>query len=204
MNMRDILTRPPNFDIIFMGDDSRMAKRRQEKIENYKITTEVTTEVQNWIDEVLGSREFYDFAAQLFNKHLAKRTQNDSGAFKNEKDSLKDNTNEVYLQMPSLQIGTNVCYCKITPIKGGKEIMKDTASIEIRYIENLNDKEGKLLLKSTKEELNKDGEEFNLSMGDRFTLGLADGDLYVRVLRTEYDPLNLDKFVYYVSKYKEE
>ncbi|MBJ7898019.1 hypothetical protein [Bacillus atrophaeus] len=82
--------------------------------------------------------------------------------------------------------------------------MKDTASIEIRYIENLNDKEGKLLLKSTKEELNKDGEEFNLSMGDRFTLGLADGDLYVRVLRTEYDPLNLDKFVYYVSKDKEE
>ncbi|MCY9096350.1 hypothetical protein MOE96_15865 [Bacillus inaquosorum] len=72
-----------------------MAKRRKEKIENYKITTEVTTEVQNWIDEVLGSKEFYDFAAPLLNKYLAKRTQNNPGAFKNEKDSLKDNTNEV-------------------------------------------------------------------------------------------------------------
>ncbi len=35
-------------------------------------------------------------------------------------------------------------------------------------------------------------------------MGFADGDLYVRVLRMEYDPLNLDKFVYYVSKDKEE
>ncbi|MFU7497869.1 hypothetical protein GII76_06980 [Bacillus subtilis] len=182
-----------------------MAKRRQEKIENYKVTTEVTAEVQNWINEVLGSKEFYDFAAPLLNKYLAKRTQNNPGAFKNEKDSLKDNTNEVYLQMPSPQIGTNVCYYKSTPIKRGEvEIMKDSASIEIRYIEDLNDKEGKLLLKSTKEELSKDGEEFDLSMGDSFTLGLADGDLYVRVLRTEYDPLNLDKFVYYVSKYEED
>ncbi|AXY37990.1 hypothetical protein D3C60_09595 [Bacillus velezensis] len=181
-----------------------MAKRRQEKIENYKITTEVTAEVQNWIDEILGSKEFYNFAAPLLNKYLAKRTQNNPGAFKNEKDTSKDNTNEVYLQIPSPQIGTNVCYCKSSPIKGGEDITKDTASIEIRYIEDLNDKEGKLLLKSTKKELSKDGEEFDLSMGDWFTLGLADGDLHVRVLRTEYDPLNLDKFVYYVSKYEED
>ncbi|WP_049628607.1 hypothetical protein [Bacillus sp. JFL15] len=44
--------------------------------------------------------------------------------------------------------------------------MKNTASIEIRYIEDLNDKEGHFFYKSTKEELSKDEEEFDLSMGD--------------------------------------
>ncbi|MEC2307580.1 hypothetical protein [Bacillus atrophaeus] len=50
-----------------------MTKRRLEKQENYNITTEVTEEVENWVQEVMGSKEFYDFAAPLMYRYLAKK-----------------------------------------------------------------------------------------------------------------------------------
>ncbi|MED4801207.1 hypothetical protein [Bacillus atrophaeus] len=50
-----------------------MTKRRLEKQENYNITTEVTEEVEKWVQEVMGSKEFYDFVAPLMYRYLAKK-----------------------------------------------------------------------------------------------------------------------------------
>lgn len=44
-------------------------KRRKEAIENYKITTQVTREVQKYFKEVMASKEFYDFASHLMHKY---------------------------------------------------------------------------------------------------------------------------------------
>ncbi|MCA1233211.1 hypothetical protein LBW83_16485 [Bacillus velezensis] len=43
--------------------------KRKECPENYKVTTEVTESVCEWIDEVMGGKEFYDFAAMLMYKY---------------------------------------------------------------------------------------------------------------------------------------
>ncbi|MFQ8009133.1 hypothetical protein ACLRC8_09310 [Bacillus sp. NIO_002] len=43
--------------------------KRKECPENYKVTTEVTESVREWIDEVMGGKEFYDFAAMLMYKY---------------------------------------------------------------------------------------------------------------------------------------
>ncbi|WP_345806659.1 hypothetical protein [Bacillus pumilus] len=45
-----------------------MSKRR-ECIENYKITTVVTPEVKEFFKDVMGSKEFYDFASNLMYKY---------------------------------------------------------------------------------------------------------------------------------------
>ncbi|MCC9021685.1 hypothetical protein P4T89_12405 [Bacillus nakamurai] len=45
-----------------------MSKRR-EFPENYKVTTEITEEVKKWVEEVMSSKEFYDFAAMLMYKY---------------------------------------------------------------------------------------------------------------------------------------
>ncbi|QIW80270.1 hypothetical protein [Bacillus tequilensis] len=50
-----------------------MPGRKLEKRENYKVTTEITDEVQEWVDEVIGSKEFYDFSAPIFHKYLSKK-----------------------------------------------------------------------------------------------------------------------------------
>ncbi|MCY8110973.1 hypothetical protein [Bacillus halotolerans] len=78
--------------------------------------------------------------------------------------------------------------------------MKPNANVEIRYIEDLKDQEGKLLFKGTADELKTDGHEFDMSLGDSFTLGLKDGDIHVRVLRTQYDIASEDNYIYWVSK----
>ncbi|WP_426052587.1 hypothetical protein [Bacillus sp. DC4300-2b2] len=44
-------------------------KRRKEAIENYKITIQVTPEVQKFFKEVMASKEFYDFASHLMYKY---------------------------------------------------------------------------------------------------------------------------------------
>ncbi|MFD9275564.1 hypothetical protein ACFWA2_20430 [Bacillus subtilis] len=64
--------------------------------------------------------------------------------------------------------------------------MKPNANVEIRYIEDLKDQEGKLLFKGTADELKTNKKEFDMSLGDSFTLGLKDEDIHVRVLRMEY------------------
>ncbi|WEV83685.1 hypothetical protein L0P93_10835 [Bacillus velezensis] len=43
--------------------------KRKECPENYKVTTEVTESVREWIDEVMGGKEFYDFSAMLMYKY---------------------------------------------------------------------------------------------------------------------------------------
>ncbi|MCY8169503.1 hypothetical protein MOF52_16895 [Bacillus inaquosorum] len=45
-----------------------MSKRR-ECPENYKVTTDITKDVENWVNEVISSKEFYDFAATLMYKY---------------------------------------------------------------------------------------------------------------------------------------
>ncbi|MCM3156118.1 hypothetical protein V7263_08380 [Bacillus subtilis] len=78
--------------------------------------------------------------------------------------------------------------------------MKPNANVEIRYIEDLKDQEGKLLFKGTADELKTNGKEFDMSLGDSFTLGLKDEDIHVRVLRMEYDVSSEDNYKYWVSK----
>ncbi|ASB89233.1 hypothetical protein S101395_02726 [Bacillus sonorensis] len=43
--------------------------RRIECPENYKVTTEITEEAQEWIKEVMRSKKFYDFAVSLMYKY---------------------------------------------------------------------------------------------------------------------------------------
>lgn len=44
-------------------------KKRKETIENYRITTQVTPEVEKFFKEVMASKEFYDFASHLMYKY---------------------------------------------------------------------------------------------------------------------------------------
>ncbi|AOA54549.1 MULTISPECIES: hypothetical protein [Bacillus] len=45
-----------------------MSKRR-ECAENYKVTTVINKDVENWVEEVISTKEFYDFAATLMYKY---------------------------------------------------------------------------------------------------------------------------------------
>ncbi|AWX22040.1 hypothetical protein CXF51_11055 [Bacillus subtilis subsp. subtilis] len=52
-----------------------MSKRR-ECAENYKVTTVINQDVENWVEEVISTKEFYDFAATLmykYKKHKVKQ-----------------------------------------------------------------------------------------------------------------------------------
>ncbi|WEY98597.1 hypothetical protein P5634_11875 [Bacillus subtilis] len=79
--------------------------------------------------------------------------------------------------------------------------MKENASIEIRYVEDKNDRVGTLLVKSTKDKLSaENGEEFKMWTRDRFKVNFPEGLIDVKVINTVYDNKNEDKYVFFVTK----
>lgn len=49
--------------------EKNQSKKKKESIENYRITTQITPEVQKFFKEVMASKEFYDFASHLMYKY---------------------------------------------------------------------------------------------------------------------------------------
>lgn len=93
-----------------------------------------------------------------------------------------------------------MCYAFYIPNKGGT-LVKENASIEIRYVEDQNDQVGALLVKSTKDKLSaENGEEFKMWTGDRFKVNFPEGLIDVKVINTVYDNINKDKYVFFVTK----